>query len=132
MDNKAPTHILIIDEDPQMRRLFGGKLALENFEIFYAKDGLEGREMARRFRPDLILLDLNIPKVNGIELAERLKREQETKDIPIVFLTNSDLTLESQKAAKEMGVSDYIQKGIDLDEFVIRVKKIIGFSIDEN
>lgn len=132
MNNKNPIHILIIDEDPQMRRLFGGKLALENFEILYAKDGLEGREMARRFLPNLILLDLNIPEVNGIELAERLKNEQETKDIPIVFLTNSDLTLESQKAAKEMGISDYIQKGVDLDEFVVRVKKALGFSSENN
>lgn len=123
--NLSTSHILLVDEDVQIRRLFGGKLASAGFEVLYAKSGFEGREMARKFHPNLILIDVNIPGINGIELAERLRVEPETADIPIIFLTNADLSIESEKTAKEMGIADYIQKGVDLDEFIERVKKVL-------
>lgn len=118
-------HILIIDDDPLIRRLFGAKLASAGFEVLYASDGHTGREMARRFLPDLILLDIRMPKADGFEIAGRLKQEPRTNDIPIVFLTHQDFSIEAEKAVKERFVVDYIHKGIDLNEFIKRIKKII-------
>jgi sigma-B regulation protein RsbU (phosphoserine phosphatase) len=120
-------HILIVDNDPATRKLFGSLLGRAGFEVLYAKDGNDGREMATRFKPDLILLDLNMPIMDGWEVATRLKTEPDSvsKNIPIAFLTNEDLSAEAQKLAKELGVADYIQKGVSNEEFVIRVKKIL-------
>lgn len=120
-------HILIVDDDPTNRRLFGALLAREGYEPLYAKDGAEGREMARRFQPDLVLLDLNMPVMDGWETAERLKNEPHagTAQIPIIFLTNEDLSTEAQKLVKEYDVADYIQKGVTSEEFIVRVKKVL-------
>lgn len=120
-----PAHILIIDDDPLIRRLFGGKIASVGFEVLYAADGSTGREMARRFRPDLILLDIRMSETDGYVIAQRLKSESRTKDIPIVFLTNQDFSIEAEKAVKERWVVDYIHKSINLNEFIKRIKKII-------
>ena len=128
-------HILMIDDDPDISRLFGGKLAASGFEIMYASNGIEGRELARRFQPDLILLDIRLPGTDGTEVAERLKGERQTVHIPIIFLSNEDLTGEAQKAAKELWAIDYIHKSIDLNEFVRRVTDDLNKSkaaINEN
>lgn len=115
-------HILLIDDDPDISRLFGGKLASEGFEIMYASEGNEGRELARRFQPDLILLDMRLPGDDGMSVAERLKSERQTAHIPIIFVTNEDLTIEAKKAVKELWAVDYIHKSTNLDEFVKRIK----------
>lgn len=128
MENTTAKHILITDDDPTTRKLFGALLARAGFEVLYAKDGNEGREMARRLQPDLILLDINMPLMDGWETAERLKTEPDSPaiNIPIIFLTSQDLSIEAQKAAKELGVVDYMQKGVSNEEFVERVKKVFG------
>lgn len=121
-------HILIIDNDPTTRRLFGGLLALAGYEVLYAKNGEEGREAARRLHPDLILMDINMPGgEDGFKTADRLKNELDSpaKDIPIVLLSSADLSVEAQGWMKEFGILDYIQKGVSNDEFILRVKKIL-------
>lgn len=127
MESPNVIHILIVDDDPITRKLFGSLLARAGFEVLYAKDGAEGREMARRLQPDLILLDLLMPIMDGWEVADRLKSESNSVSVntPIAFLTNEDLSIEAQKNAKELGVVDYIQKGISNNEFVERVKWIL-------
>lgn len=129
MAKNTNLHILIIDDDPALCRLFGGVLASAGFQVLYANDGNEGRELARRFQPDLILLDIRLGEVDGITIAERLKNESQTKHIPIVFLTNEDLSREAEKAFKELWVVDYIHKSTDLGEFVKRIEHI--FTITE-
>ena len=125
---KSPAHILLVDDDPLLRRLFGAKLHSAGFEVIYAKDGAEGRETARRLQPDLILLDLDMPVMGGMEAAQRLTSEKATKNIPIIFLTNVDLSLEAQEMVKKgkTGVVEYIQKGIDLTEFVKIIEKVLA------
>jgi DNA-binding response OmpR family regulator len=120
-------HILMIDDDPMIRRLFGSLLSRAGFEVMYAKNGEEGREMARRLHPDLILLDINMGGDDGFKTADRIKNERNSPaaDIPIVFLTNADLPIEAVKWMKEFGVSDYIHKGVDNEEFIKLVRKIL-------
>ena len=121
------THILIIDDDPTSRRLFGSLLGSAGYEVIYAASGEEGREMARRFHPNLILLDINLPGDDGFKTADLIRNEpgSPAADVPIAFLTNSDLSIEAEKWIKDVGVTDYIQKGIDNKEFLERVKKIL-------
>lgn len=119
-------HILIIDDDQQIRRLFGAKLAAAGFEVIYSGNGSEGRELARRFQPDLILLDIRMPDADGYTIAKRLKEERQTAGIPVVFLTNEDFSLEAEKWMKEVFVSEYIHKSIDLNMFIERVRNILA------
>ena len=123
MENKK--HILYIDDDPVMRRLFGGQLIKKGFEVLYAKDGNEGREVARRLQPDLILLDSDMPIMNGTETASRLKSEEITKNIPIIFFTNQDLSIEAEKLIREVGVNDYVPKSADFSVLLDHVQKLL-------
>ncbi|MGB7957826.1 MAG: response regulator [Minisyncoccia bacterium] len=123
----AAKHILIIDDDPTTRRLFGSLLGSAGYEVIYAGSGEQGREMARRFHPDLILLDINMPGDDGFKTADLIRNEpgSPVSDIPIAFLTNADLSIEAQGWMGGVGVTDYIQKGVSNDEFIVRVKKIL-------
>ena len=115
-------HILFVDDDEVIRRLFGFKLAAAGFEVIYAEDGNQGREMARRFQPDLILIDLEMPVLDGIQTISLLKKEIQTAHIPVVLFTNTDLSIEAEKDMKELGVIDYIPKAIEPSEFIDRIK----------
>ncbi len=125
--DSAAKHILIIDNDPTSRRLFGSILATAGYEILYGESGEKGREIARRLHPDLILMDVNMPGgEDGFKTADRIRNEKGSPgaDIPIVLLSSADLSMEAQLWMKEFGIMDYIQKGVSNDDFVLRVKKI--------
>jgi CheY-like chemotaxis protein len=122
---KKKKHILFADDDPATRRLFGAKLASAGFEVIYAKDGDEALEMATRFVPDLVVTDIDMPNTDGIKESFRLRGDPRTKNIPIIFLTNADLSADAEKAIKELGMAEYMPKGIDLAEFIERVKAIV-------
>lgn len=119
------SHVLLIDDDPLMRRLFGSHLSTLGFEVIYASNGYEGWEFARKFSPECILLDINMPDINGIELASRLKNDDVTKHIPIAILTNVDLTHDAERALTEVGVLEYIHKGISKEDFLARMRAIV-------
>jgi CheY-like chemotaxis protein len=126
-------HILIADDDPAMRRIMGGRLVRRGFEVFYATDGNEAREMARRMQPDLILLDYRMPVMDGFKVASYLKKEDLTKNIPLILLTNEDLPVEAVKYFKDLGVDEYIHKSADFEEFIDLLKKVMkahGRNID--
>ena len=125
-------HILLVDDDGVVRRLFGGILASAGFEVIYAEDGNVGREMARRFQPDLILLDIDMPVLDGIKTANILKKEQQTTNIPIVLFTNSDLSIEAENAVKELGITEYIPKAIDPKKFIDLIKTAISKPTSKN
>ncbi len=118
-------HVLLIDDDDVMRRLYGSLIAKVGYEVIYAPDAIEGRELARRFQPDLILMDVDMPMEDGITASNRLKSEHQTAHIPIILLTNADLSVEAEKWMKETSIDDYVQKGISNEEFIERIKKII-------
>ena len=117
--------ILLVDDEPAVLRLFGSQLAKAGFEILPAHDGNEGREMARRLQPDLILLDQRMPVMDGLETLSRLKEEDPTKDIPVILFTIEDLSIEAQKAASELGLDAYINKGSPIEEIVTSIKKVL-------
>lgn len=119
-------HVLIIDDDEVMRSLYGSLAAKAGFEVIYSPDAIQGRELARRFHPDLIIMDMNMPMEDGLNASQRLKKEKETSNIPIILLTNADLSLEAEKWIKELSIDDYIQKGVSNEEFIERIKKMIN------
>ncbi|OGZ05386.1 MAG: hypothetical protein A3C93_05085 [Candidatus Lloydbacteria bacterium RIFCSPHIGHO2_02_FULL_54_17] len=120
-----PIHILMVDDDPEIQRLFAAQLARAGYEIMAAHDGNEGREMARRFQPDLILLDVRMPIMDGYKTLQYLKRENETKHIPVIFLTNEDFSIEGQKAGKELGMEAYLSKSERRPVILAKINEVL-------
>lgn len=122
--------ILIIDDDPNVRTICKESLAYLGFEVIEASNGEETFLLLRRKSPDLILLDIMLPEMNGFEIAEKLKSNIHTSRIPIVFLTAKDQPKERIKALK-LGIEDYIIKPFDSLELGIRIEGILKRIEDE-
>lgn len=117
-------HILVVDDDPETLRVVGGKLADAGFEVLYAHDGNEGREAARRMKPDLVMLDIDMPVMDGIEAAHRMRREKETVDLPIIIFTNADLSNEVTRFLDEINVN-YLHKSSSPKEIVEKINVLL-------
>ncbi len=125
-------HILLIDDDPLMLRVFSASFNRAGLQVIQAHDGVEGREMARRLQPDLILLDLRMPGMDGTEFIGRIKEEDVTKHIPIVIFSNEDLSIEAVRAMKDLGALDYIYKSMPTSEMISKIKEILGIATEES
>ncbi len=118
---KKLPQILVVDDQPINIKLLQRKLERENYVVHTATTGVECLESVRRQRPDLILLDVMMPEMDGIETCQRLKDNEETGDIPIIFITAKS-SKEGKLEGLGAGAIDYITKPIDLDETLARVK----------
>ena len=114
--------ILLVDDDPLIIRMYEHKLAQDGHDVVLAFDGEQAVMMAKEEKPDLILLDLMMPKLNGIETLQFLKKEADTKGIPVIVLTNIGDDSAYQKRAEELGAIDYVVKAqISLKELAEKV-----------
>lgn len=112
------TKILVVDDEPSITNLVSAYLKPEGYEIFIASDGTAGLKAARAFKPDLIILDVMLPGVDGIELLSRLRRES---DVYVIMLTAK--TEETDKiVGLSVGADDYVTKPFSPRELVARVK----------
>jgi DNA-binding response OmpR family regulator len=122
MENKK---VLIVEDDPILQRTVFDFLALEGFEMVAASNGEEGIEMAKSENPDLILLDIILPKKDGFEVIETLKADEKTKNIPIILLTNLGSLNDVEKALK-MGANNYLVKAdYKMEEVAKKVKEVL-------
>ena len=124
VDDKK-TKILIVEDEEILLTALSEELKQEGFEAVGAKDGMEGVAMAMSEKPDLILLDLVMPKLDGIGALKQMKENPETKDIPVVILTNlSDYDKVSD--ALSLGAMDYLVKAnYRLEELVAKIKAVL-------
>jgi DNA-binding response OmpR family regulator len=117
-------NILLVEDDKLLRDLLSKKIAKSGYGIECACDGMEGLEIMRKNTPDLVLLDIIMPRKSGFEVIIEMKRDDNLKNIPIVIVSNSGQPVEIDKA-KEMGVKDWIVKTeFDLDEVIEKIRKI--------
>jgi len=112
--------VLTIDDEVLIHRLVATRLEPLDVRIIFADDGTSGLAMAKDIRPDVILLDLNMPDINGFDVCEQLKSDPETNSIPIIFLTGSGATSDQVKAF-DLGVADYVIKPFNGVELQARV-----------
>lgn len=101
--------VLIVEDEEALRKVLQEKLQRAGFETFAAKDGIEGWNMAKSKNPDMILLDLIMPKRDGFEVLGMLKQDEELKTIPVIVLSNLAED-ENLKKALQMGAEDYFVK----------------------
>lgn len=122
--------ILIIDDETDIREILSYNLKKEGFEVYSASNGLEGISIAESKRPDLILLDVMMPEMDGIEVCQILRNKEVTSRIKICFLTarNEDY---SQIAGFDAGADDYVSKPIKPKVLVSRLRAILRRSSEE-
>ncbi|MBN2030907.1 response regulator [bacterium] len=113
--------ILTVDDTPANIRLLTHYLQKQGYRVITAEDGFEGFKAAIQYHPDLVLLDIMMPGTDGYEVCELLKAEEETKDIPVVFLT-AKADVEDKIKGFELGAVDYITKPFNLVEIATRVE----------
>lgn len=112
--------VLYIEDNPDNLLLVQRALEARGYRIFWAPNGLQGIEMARVGRPDLILLDINLPDIDGYEVARRLKGDDQLRYIPIIAITANALKGDSDKALAA-GCDVYMSKPINIRELWARV-----------
>ncbi len=118
--------ILFIEDEFTLQKTFAQILKEEGYEMISALDGEIGLRMAKSEKPDLILLDLILPRLHGFEVLKELKKDEKTKDIPIIILTNLERSEDIQKAL-ELGATTYLVKAnYSLEEVVKKVKNALG------
>ncbi|WND01645.1 response regulator [Temperatibacter marinus] len=115
--NETSPRVLIIDDESVAREITKRYLSSKNVEILEAENGNEGLQMAREFEPDLIILDIMMPELNGWAVLELLKAEDKLKNIPVIICTMVD----EAKRGYVLGATDYIQKPVNKDDLLKRV-----------
>ena len=118
--------ILFIEDESALQKTLGDILGQEGYEIIPALDGETGLSLAKTKKPDLVLLDLVLPKLHGLEVLKKIKESDETKNIPVIVLTNLEEIQDVDKAI-ELGATTYLVKAqYSLEEVVQKIKKALG------
>lgn len=118
--------ILLIEDDPLLIKMYSSKFELDDFDVNTALDGTEGLEKAKSIVPDIILMDIMMPKMNGFEVLAELKKIEHLKDTPVILLTNFGND-EGVKKGLALGAIDYIVKvETDPAEVVAKVKAALS------
>jgi len=121
----AKKRILICEDEPDMRGLLQSMIESADYDVITAEDGQKGLDLAIKERPDMILLDLVMPKLSGFEVLEKLRYEPATQDIPVIILSNLGQEKEVSRG-KALGAVDYLIKAdVHLTEILDKIGKYI-------
>lgn len=116
--------ILVVDDDDAINELIKINLELFGYDAISARDGLQGFTLAKQEMPDLIILDVMMPEVDGYTVAKRVRENSQTKDIPILMLTAMG-QLEDKVKGFDIGVDDYLVKPFEMEELKVRVRALL-------
>jgi DNA-binding response OmpR family regulator len=119
----SPT-VLLVEDDPVILRLLEVNFEMEGFDVLSAHDGVEGIEVARASRPDIIISDIMMPRASGLELVEALKGDNDTSAIPIILLS-AKAQAADLKAGLDAGADDYVTKPFEPLDLVDRVNALL-------
>ncbi len=125
MSDPASPTILVADDEDDVRELVSYRLRRSGYGVVEAVDGEQALELARDRRPDLAVLDVMMPKLDGFELTRRLRAEETLKTLPIILLTASVQEADMSRAF-EAGADDYLRKPFNPDELVARVEAALA------
>ncbi|OPZ96738.1 MAG: Response regulator PleD [Planctomycetes bacterium ADurb.Bin412] len=120
----TPSKVLIVDDNPQNAELLQAYLEPMSYDILIAADGLEALEKIETFVPDIILLDIMMPRMSGFEVCKRIKKNPKTADIPVVMVTALNELGDIERGV-DCGADDFLSKPINKLELVTRVKSLL-------
>lgn len=113
--------VLLVEDTPFLRYAFGRLLRLHGFEVLEANDGQEALSVVEEFRPDLVVTDVMMPVMDGIELIRRLHESPSTSSLPVLAIT-ADATLQCEARARAAGAADFLPKPVDLCSLLERMR----------
>lgn len=116
--------VLVVDDEPKIRMFIRANLEARDYEVYLAQDGVEAVEMAGRVDPDVIVLDVNMPRMNGIEACRRIR---EWADMPIIILSVREEEKDKVRALDE-GADDYLTKPFGIEELLARIRVALRHS----
>lgn len=116
--------ILIVDDEEHIVELLKFNLEVKGYKVLCAYDGVDGFNLAKEEKPDLVLLDLMLPGIDGIEVCRRMKSDSELKKTPVIMLTAKNLEQDKIKGL-EIGADDYITKPFSVKELMARIKAVL-------
>ncbi|MGL5034672.1 MAG: response regulator transcription factor [Microcystaceae cyanobacterium] len=116
--------ILVIDDDPSISELVSINLEMAGYDVNQAEDGVKGQALAVQIQPDLIMLDVMLPKADGFTVCQRLRRDHRTTDIPVLMLTALG-QIQDKIDGFNAGADDYLTKPFDVEEMLARVRALL-------
>lgn len=116
--------ILIVDDDLLIRRLLQHNLNKAGYRVSVANNGYKALKIVKKDKPDLIISDVVMPKLNGLELCKKLREDPDTKLIPIILMT-SDTQIQDKLRDSKFGADDYLTKPFHLEDLLVRVDSLL-------
>lgn len=118
-------YLLVVEDIPDILKLLDATLKFKGYRVVTARNGQEALEAIQHERPALIITDILMPRMDGFSLVHRLRINPETRDIPVVFLTATYVAPEDKAFALTIGVSRFIEKPVDFEQFLPTIKEIL-------
>ncbi len=116
--------ILVVDDDPTVIKLLESVLKTHSFDVFTAQDGIDAMVQVKNINPDLIILDIMMPEINGYEVCSHLKFDPLYKKIPIIILTSREQELD-ERIGSMMNI-DYMHKPLDRESLLTKIQKMLN------
>jgi DNA-binding response OmpR family regulator len=120
------SHVLVVDDEPEISKMVAKIMEARGHRVTIAKDGQDALDSVVRDRPDVMILDLNIPKLDGFEVCKRLKTDPATKAIPIVMLTAAYVSVEDATRGVGIGADEYVVKPFLREVLVHNVERLLA------
>ena len=119
------TKVLLVEDNEMNRDMLSRRLARRGFEVVFAVDGEQGLELACREKPDIILMDMSLPVMDGWEATRRVKSDDATRHVPVIALTAHAMSGDEEKALAA-GCDDYDTKPVEIDRLVGKIERLLG------
>ena len=124
------TKVLLVEDNEMNRDMLSRRLIRRGFQVVFAMDGQQGIDLARSERPDVILMDMSLPIIDGWEASRRLKADDATRSVPVIGLTAHAMSGDREKAI-EAGCDDYDTKPVELDRLIGKIERLLSTAKDE-
>ena len=124
------TKVLLVEDNEMNRDMLSRRLIRRGFQVVFAMDGQQGIDLAHSERPDIILMDMSLPVIDGWEATRRLKADDATRSVPVIGLTAHAMSGDREKAI-EAGCDDYDTKPVELDRLIGKIERLLGAAKDE-
>jgi CheY-like chemotaxis protein len=121
------TRVLLVDDDEMSRDMLSRRLIRRGFEVIFAVDGKQGVEAARREKPDIILMDMGLPVMDGWEATRCIKSDDATRGVSVIGLSARTMSGDRDKAI-EAGCDDYDIKPIEFDRLIGKIERLLGLA----
>jgi two-component system cell cycle response regulator DivK len=117
--------VLLVEDNEMNRDMLSRRLVRRGYEVVFAVDGQQGVDLAKSARPDIILMDMSLPVIDGWEATRRVKANDATKSVPVIGLTAHAMSGDREKAM-EAGCDDYDTKPVELDRLIGKMERLLG------